>query len=295
MNNGGYIYNIGGIWFDQTYGVEKIIIYDGGSAALNYSFGVNANTLFYSSPSYHKFYIGGSTTTALMTISSTGTTFSGFVSGISKLMVGLSDVNNTTDLLKPISTATLTALNLKAPLTSISNINNTSDLLKPISTATQTALNLKAQSPLTESIITAATQTINTTGLCYTFTLAPYYSDGINISCPIASRESGTYTTSPLVVYNTITTITCTINKNGFLFSNPAVTTSQNIPMTKITTMTGVGSGTFPFTYKQYFLNASTIFTPTYENATNTYTVTFTINGAGTFEFNTITPQTFIV
>ena len=65
--------------------------------------------------------------------------------------------------------------------------------------------------------------------------------------------------------------------------------------MTKITTMTGVGSGTFPFTYKQYFLNASTIFTPTYENATNTYTVTFTINGAGTFEFNTITPQTFIV
>ena len=62
-----------------------------------------------------------------MTISSTGTIFSGYVSGISKLMVGLSNVNNTSDLLKPISTATQTALNLLTPLTSTSNIDNTSD------------------------------------------------------------------------------------------------------------------------------------------------------------------------
>ena len=31
-------------------------------------------------------------------------------------MVGLNNVDNTTDLLKPISNATQTALNLKAPL-----------------------------------------------------------------------------------------------------------------------------------------------------------------------------------
>jgi len=40
-------------------------------------------------------------------------TFTGTVSGITKSMVGLGNVDNTTDLLKPISTATQTALNLK--------------------------------------------------------------------------------------------------------------------------------------------------------------------------------------
>ena len=43
-------------------------------------------------------------------------TFTGSISGISKAMVGLSDVDNTDDLSKPISTATATALNLKAPI-----------------------------------------------------------------------------------------------------------------------------------------------------------------------------------
>ena len=40
-------------------------------------------------------------------------TFTGTVGGITKAMVGLSNVDNTTDLLKPISTATQTALNSK--------------------------------------------------------------------------------------------------------------------------------------------------------------------------------------
>jgi hypothetical protein len=87
-------------------------------------------------------------------------TFTGTVSGITKSMVGLSNVDNTSDANKPISTATQTALNLKAPINSptftgtvsgitksmvgLSNVDNTSDANKPISTATQTALNLKA-------------------------------------------------------------------------------------------------------------------------------------------------------
>ena len=45
-------------------------------------------------------------------------TFTGTVSGITKYMVGLSNVDNTSDLNKPISTATQTALNTKAPLNS---------------------------------------------------------------------------------------------------------------------------------------------------------------------------------
>ena len=87
-------------------------------------------------------------------------TFTGTVGGITKAMVGLGNVENTTDLNKVISTATQDALNLKAPLASptftgtvsgidktmvgLSNVDNTTDALKPISTATQTALNLKS-------------------------------------------------------------------------------------------------------------------------------------------------------
>jgi hypothetical protein len=86
-------------------------------------------------------------------------TFTGTVSGITKAMVGLSNVDNTTDIGKPVSTAQQTALNLKAnsasptftgtvngitkTMVGLSNVDNTTDLLKPISTATQTALDLK--------------------------------------------------------------------------------------------------------------------------------------------------------
>ena len=45
-------------------------------------------------------------------------TFTGTVSGITKAMVGLSNVDDTFDVSKPISTATASALELKAPLAS---------------------------------------------------------------------------------------------------------------------------------------------------------------------------------
>jgi hypothetical protein len=45
-------------------------------------------------------------------------TFTGTVAGISKTMVGLGDVDNTSDANKPVSSATQTALNLKADLAS---------------------------------------------------------------------------------------------------------------------------------------------------------------------------------
>ena len=86
-------------------------------------------------------------------------TFTGTVSGITKSMVGLSNVDNTSDVNKPVSTATQTALDFKANIASptftgtvggitkamvgLGNVDNTTDLNKPISTATQTALNLK--------------------------------------------------------------------------------------------------------------------------------------------------------
>ena len=87
-------------------------------------------------------------------------TFTGTVKGIDKTMVGLTNVDNTSDAKKPVSTATQTALDLKAPLkdptftgtvsgidktmVGLTNVDNTSDAKKPVSTATQTALDLKA-------------------------------------------------------------------------------------------------------------------------------------------------------
>jgi hypothetical protein len=87
-------------------------------------------------------------------------TFTGTVSGITAAMVGLGNVNNTSDAAKPVSTLQQAALDLKAPLASptftgtvggitksmvgLGNVDNTSDALKPVSTAQQTALNLKA-------------------------------------------------------------------------------------------------------------------------------------------------------
>ena len=104
---------------------------------------------------------------------------------------------------------------------------------------------------------------------------------------------SGSFTTASAIITNTITTITCQVNKNGSYFSEPFVNINTNIslPLTKATTITGsMGSGpTYPYNFKQYFLNATINFKPTIENATNTYTIIFTINGTGIFEYNTTT------
>ena len=80
--------------------------------------------------------------------------------GILKSDLGLGNVDNTSDANKSVSTATQTALDLKANLASptftgtvsgidktmvgLANVDNTTDAAKPVSTATQTALNLKA-------------------------------------------------------------------------------------------------------------------------------------------------------
>ncbi len=91
-----------------------------------------------------------------------GLTVTGAVTGtgFTKTLVGLSNVDNTSDANKPVSTATQTALDLKAPLASptftgtvsgitksmvgLTNVDDTSDADKPVSTAAQAALDLKA-------------------------------------------------------------------------------------------------------------------------------------------------------
>ena len=90
--------------------------------------------------------------------------------------LGLGSLNNTADADKPVSTATQTALDLKAPLASptftgsvsgvtkgmvgLGSVDNTSDTNKPVSTATQTALDLKAPlaSPIFTGTVTGVTK-----------------------------------------------------------------------------------------------------------------------------------------
>ena len=83
-------------------------------------------------------------------------TFTGTVGGITKSMVGLGNVDNTTDALKPISTATQTALDLKAPKASptftgtvnTSNLTVSGNLTVTGETTSQSTSNLSVANPL---------------------------------------------------------------------------------------------------------------------------------------------------
>ena len=101
--------------------------------------------------------------------------------GITKSDVGLGNVNNTADADKPVSTATQTGLDAKAPLASptftgtvsgitksmvgLGNVDNTSDANKPVSTAQQSALDLKANlaSPTFTGTVTLPSGTVTST------------------------------------------------------------------------------------------------------------------------------------
>ena len=130
-------------------------------AANTLTFDVNVQTALDTKANQSTTYTKAEVDTSLATKAPLASpSFTGTVSGISKSMVGLSNVDNTSDASKPISTATQTALDLKAPLASpsftgtvsgisksmvgLSNVDNTSDASKPISASTQSALDLKA-------------------------------------------------------------------------------------------------------------------------------------------------------
>ncbi len=86
--------------------------------------------------------------------------FSGIINGFIKSDIGLGNVNNTSDMNKPITNAIINALSVKADasgatlsgnitgitksMVNLSNVENTLSINKPISTATQSAIHLKA-------------------------------------------------------------------------------------------------------------------------------------------------------
>lgn len=148
---------IGGVYFNHTNGTERTATQ--AIAGLRMRPRVQSINLANGSVGSDKL---GTTALALIDAKAdkNSPTFTGTVSGITKAMVGLGSVDNTSDANKPISTATQTALNAKANLASptftgtvsgitkamvgLGSVDNTSDANKPVSTATQTALDLKA-------------------------------------------------------------------------------------------------------------------------------------------------------
>ena len=114
-------------------------------------------------------------------------TFTGTVSGITKAMVGLGNVDNTTDANKPISTATQTALDLKAPKAA------------PTFTGTLTAADVTISGNLT---VSGTTTTVNTTNFT-TSDPVIYLGEGNNANLVdigfVGSYNDGTYAHQGLV------------------------------------------------------------------------------------------------
>ena len=125
LNAGGYdvtepaeFYKL--VFFDDTVIISGVTNLNGG---VNVNSNIAAAGVFVSPTSFS--YLGGSTSNIQTQINSKANiaspTFTGTVGGITKSMVGLSNVDNTADTAKPISTAQQTALNLKADLTYVNS------------------------------------------------------------------------------------------------------------------------------------------------------------------------------
>jgi len=178
-------------------------------------------------------------------------TFTGTVSGITKSMVGLGNVDNTADTSKPVSTSQQTALNLKADIASptftgtvsgitksmvgLSNVDNTSDANKPVSSAGQTALNLKSNiaNPTFTGVVTIPTPfTLGVISVTATGTQLNY----------LGSATGTTGTTSSNLVFSTSPTL---VTPNLGTPSSVVLTNGTGLPIS--TGVSGLGTGISTF------------------------------------------------
>jgi hypothetical protein len=141
-------------------------------------------------------------------------TFTGTVSGVTKSMVGLGNVDNTSDVNKPVSDATQVLLNQKAALNGptftgtvsgitksmvgLGNVDNTTDANKPVSTATQTALDAKAT---TAALAAHEADTTNIHGIADTALLETQ--TGAQTKATAAQTAAATYTDTAINLLTT--------------------------------------------------------------------------------------------
>ena len=118
---------------------------------------------------------------------------------LTKADIGLSNVDNTSDVNKPISAATQTALDGKAALShthtftkadvGLNLVDNTSDASKPISTATQTALNAKVNTSALG--VASGVATLDATGKVPSSQLPSYVDDVLEFANTTAFPATG--------------------------------------------------------------------------------------------------------
>jgi hypothetical protein len=191
-------------------------------------------------------------------------TFTGTVAGITKSMVGLSNVDNTSDTNKPISSATQTALDAKlssstasttyAPIANpaftgtvsgvtksmvgLGSVDNTSDTAKPVSTAQQTALDLKAN--LSGPTFTGTVTLPSTTSIGNTSATEIGYLDGVtsSIQTQLDAKDSGEQSMT-IALSDEATPITAGVSK--LTFRAPFAMTLTKIPRSSLKTASTSG------------------------------------------------------
>ena len=204
---------------------------------------------------------------------------------ITKTSIDLGNVNNTSDVNKPVSAATQTALDAKADNTSVqsalalkSNITdvNTALALKSNSTDVNTALALKSNSTDVNTALALKAPLASPT---FTGTVT---TSSINTGALISSSvKAPTFASTPI----TLSYTGSTINWNPSLGLNAAVTLTQNSTIS-FTTPPPVGSyGTVILT--QDATGSRTILLPTISGVTNkvlgsTSTITVALSTAAT-------------
>jgi uncharacterized protein (TIGR02145 family) len=159
-------------------------------------------------------------------------------------MVGLPNVDNTTDANKPISSLTQTALNTKAPINfptftgtvsgidktmvGLPNVDNTTDANKPISSLAQSALNTKAP-------INSPTFTGTVSGIDKTMVGLPNVDNTMDANKPISSLAQSALNAKAPINFPTFTGTVSGIDKTMVGLPNVDNTTDANKPISTAT------------------------------------------------------------
>jgi trimeric autotransporter adhesin len=162
-------------------------------------------------------------------------TFTGTVSGITKAMVGLGNVDNTSDLNKPISTATQAALALKANAADVT----TSLALKANAADVTTSLALKANAA---DVTTSLALKANAAGVTTSLALKANAAD---VTTSLALKANATDVTTALALKANAADVTTALDLKVDKVTGKALSTNDytTAEKTKLAAITGTNTG----------------------------------------------------